>query len=78
MSAKSKIDFSDLSEVDAVRLVANSAVVARESGHNVVVKTASISGKKGILIFMPGYVYDGSDIVANKEELPLVAEEATP
>lgn len=75
MSAKSNIDFSDLSEVDAVRLVANNAVVAKESGHNVSVSVANRNGQIGIFIWMPGYTVVNGEIVAN---LPLVAsEEAT-
>jgi len=76
MSAKDKQqnDFSDLSHVDAVALVANTAIVARDSGHNVQVKVASIKGERGIVIFMPGYhMVDGRvlPLVAN----PLVANE---
>ena len=72
MSAKKQNDFSDLSEVDAVRLVANTAIVAKESGHNVVVKVATIGGEVGVLVWMPGYTFQAGEIVAN---LPLGASE---
>lgn len=72
MSANNNIDFTDLSEVDAVRLVANTAVVAKESGHNVMIKVATIGGQVGILVFMPGYTFADGEIVA---KLPLVANE---
>lgn len=66
--SKRKIDFSDMSEVDAVRLVINNAVVARDSGHGVAVKSATIKGEQGILVWVPGYKYDGKDIVVTEAE----------
>lgn len=54
-SKKPKTDFSDLAEHDAVALVTNTAVVAKQSGHGVVVRHARIEGQRGILVFMPGY-----------------------
>lgn len=38
-----------------VALVANTALVAKDSGGPVEVRHARISGNRGILIFMPGF-----------------------
>jgi uncharacterized protein GlcG (DUF336 family) len=57
-------DFSDLSPHDAIALVANSAVVARESGHPVEVAVARRNGVTGILVWMPGYLMQNGAVVA--------------
>lgn len=63
MSAKNdQADFRDISELDAVTLVANTATVAANSGHNVVVANATRRGERGILVWMPGYLHDGESI----------------
>ena len=68
---KKKQDFSSLSRFDAAALVANTALVARDSGHEVVVRHAKVQGEQGILIFIPGFeLVDGN--------LSLVATVAEP
>lgn len=64
MSAKKKIDFSDMSERDFVAMLMNTAVVGRDSGHSVAVKNGRFSGQPGIVIVMPGYRYEAGRVVA--------------
>lgn len=67
-SKKQKTDLRHLSKFDAAALVANTALVARDSGHPFVVRHAKVQGEQGILIFIPGFeLVDG--------ELRLVANE---
>ena len=54
---------SDLSEADAVRLVANTAVMARTVVANIQVASARRNGQPGILIWIPGWLWDGKTIV---------------
>ena len=54
---------SDLSEADAVRLVANTAVIARTVVANIQVASARRNGQPGILIWIPGWLWDGKTIV---------------
>ena len=63
MSAKKKIDFSDMSERDFVAMVMNTAVVGRKSGHNVAVKNGTFSNQPGILIVLPGYRFENGRVV---------------
>lgn len=70
-SRKPKVDFSDLAEHDAITLVTNTAVVAKQSGHPVIVRHARIGGQRGILVFMPDY-----ELVAGRVQK--VAQEAEP
>ena len=68
MSTKNKqADFSDLSTHDAIALVTNNAVVARQSGHPVTVSHATIEGQKGIVIWIPNYVLADGRIQKVKE-----------
>ena len=67
----SQDSFGDLSYHDVVAMIMNTAVVAKRD-HPVMVREAKISGKKGVLVFMPGY-----EMVSGKlrklEDFPLVA-----
>jgi len=69
-NAKNDIDFSDLSEADRVRLVANTALIAQASG-GVTVFNGRYKSAPGVMIWIPGYSI--SDDEMNK--LPLVANE---
>ena len=65
MSAKNnneQVDFRDITEVDAVTLVVNTAVIAANSGHGVVVANAKRNGLPGILVWMPNYHHDGDSV----------------
>ncbi len=64
MSAKDKIDFSDMSERDFVAMLMNTAVVGRESGHGVAVKNGTFNKQPGILIVLPGYRFEDGRVVA--------------
>lgn len=68
MSAKKQIDFSDMSERDFVAMLMNTAIVGRESGHEVVVKNGRFSDQPGILIVLPGYRYEDGRVVATQTE----------
>lgn len=69
---KKKLDFSDMSRFDAVAMVANTAVVARDSGHPVTVRHARIQGERGILVFIPGFeLIDGN--LKLVEEAPIAS-----
>ena len=64
----------DLSEPDSVRLVVNTAVMARPNVPGLRVVAARYEGEVGIYIWIPGYVWkDGQIVAAPSEELPLVA-----
>ncbi len=76
-STKPKADFSDLAEHDAVAIVMNTAVVARNSGHPITVQHARIQGQRGILIFIPGYELVGGR-VQQVAELVSAASSAEP
>jgi hypothetical protein len=66
-----------MSRFDAVALVANMALELRDAGHDLVVRHALVSGKRGILIFAPGFeLIDGNlRLVATA---PAPQEEPTP
>ncbi len=70
MAKKSDVDFSDLSEADRVRLVANTALIAQDSG-GLQVFNGRYKGAAGVMIWIPGYAI--SDGEMNK--LPVVAKE---
>lgn len=55
---------SDLSEADAVRLVANTAVMARTVVATIQVASARRNGQPGILIWIPGWLWDGKTIIS--------------
>jgi len=56
-SAKlTRADLSDVETPDAVRLVASTAVAARDSGHPVIVQAARLKGRPGTMIWIPDYV----------------------
>lgn len=63
MSEKQQADFSDLSEIDAVRLVANTAILAGQSHE--AIKTNS--SKNAIIIVMYGYNWQDGDAVRIEE-----------
>jgi hypothetical protein len=75
-STKPKADFSDLAEHDAVAIVMNTAVVARDSGHPITVQHARIQGQRGILIFIPGYELAEGRVQRVVEELAPAASPA--
>lgn len=61
-----------MSRFDAVALVANMALELRDAGHDLVVRHALVSGKRGILIFAPGFeLVDGNLrlVVSEAEEV---------
>ena len=55
MAKKSDVDFSDLSEADRVRLVAQTALIAQASG-GVSVFNGRYQGSQGVMIWIPGYL----------------------
>jgi hypothetical protein len=59
-----QVDFKDLVTHDAIALVTNTAVVARDSGHPVKVAVANYQGSWGILVWMPGYHMVNGAVVA--------------
>lgn len=69
-----------MSRFDAVALVANMALELRDVGHDLVVRHALVSGKRGILIFAPGFeLIDGNlRLVATEESTPAAPEEPAP
>lgn len=67
MSVKTQPDFSDLSSLDAVSLVVNTAVIAKKSGHPVMVGHTSHNDLSGIVIFIPGYRNEDGQIRPLKE-----------
>ena len=69
-NAKNDIDFSDLSEADRVRLVANTALIAQASG-GVTVFNGRYKSAPGVMIWIPGYNIDNGEM----NKLPLVANE---
>lgn len=71
---KKKPDFSSLSRFDAVAMVANTALVAREGGHSVTVRHARIEGQRGILIFIPGFELVDGDLRLVEEKAELEAQ----
>lgn len=69
MSAKEKIDFSDMSERDFVAMLMNTAVIGRESGHEVVVRNGRFGEHQSILIALHGYRYEDGRVVAVENEV---------
>ena len=58
--AKNDVNFDDLSEADRARLVANTALIAQESGEPVKVFNIRYKGEPGVMIWIPGYkIEDG-------------------
>lgn len=70
MARKSDVDFSDLSEADRVRLVANTALIAQMSG-GVQVFNGRYKGAPGVMIWIPGYSIENGEM----NKLPVVATE---
>ena len=70
MQEKKKHSLEQMSRFDVVALVANMALEVREAGHDVIVRHALVSGKRGILVFMPGFeLVDGNlRLVASEPE----------
>lgn len=67
MTRKKDVDFSDLSEADRVRLVAQTALIAQESG-GVEVFNGRFNGKSGVMIWIPGYRIENNEMNAEKIE----------
>lgn len=63
-----------MSRFDAVALVTNMALELRDVGHDLVVRHAAISGKRGILIFAPGFELIDGDLRLVATETPENAE----
>ena len=57
----------ELSEADSVRIVVNTAVMARPNVPGLKVATAKRAGEPGIYVWIPGYLWDGKQIVAIDE-----------
>ena len=73
-----KNDFSDLSPQDAVGLVANTAIVARDSGHEVEVANASRGGVAGIFVWLPGWrMVDGRIVATDVEQAATSGKQAS-
>ncbi len=68
MSAKEKIDFSDMSERDFIAMLMNTAIVGRESGHQVIIRNGRLNQQQSILIALTGYQYKNGRVVETKEE----------
>lgn len=74
---KKKPGLDRMSRFDAVALVANMALEVRDAGHDVIVRHALVSGKRGILVFMPGFeLIDGNLRLVANEAPEQVAEPA--
>lgn len=59
--SKKPIDFSDMSYRDVVAMLMNTAVIAKDSGHRVSVRNATVAGEAAIVIVAPGYKFvDGT------------------
>lgn len=76
MQEKKKHSLEQMSRFDVVALVANMALEVRDAGHDVIVRHALVSGKRGILVFMPGFeLIDGNlRLVTTEESTPEVAQ----
>ena len=70
MQERKKHSLEQMSRFDVVALVANMALEVRDAGHDVIVRHALVSGKRGILVFMPGFeLIDGNlRLVASEPE----------
>ncbi len=70
MQERKKLSLEQMSRFDVVALVANMALEVRDAGHDVIVRHALVSGKRGILVFMPGFeLIDGNlRLVASEPE----------
>jgi hypothetical protein len=62
-SMSAEENFHELNDIDAVRLVANTAAAVRDAGHAVQVHVAKVRGEVGIMIWMPGYEVLNGQIV---------------
>lgn len=62
--AKKDADFRDLSPADQARLVANTALVAAESGGPVSVFNGRFKGVQGVMVWMPGYSIENGQMNA--------------
>ena len=61
MAKKSDVDFSDMSEADRVRLVAQTALIAQESG-GVEVMNGRYGGRLGVMIWIAGYLIEDGEM----------------
>lgn len=60
MAKNVKNDFSDLAPHDILRLVANTALVAKEGGGALSVFSGKLRGQSGVMIWIPGWhIEDG-------------------
>lgn len=64
MSARKKIDFSDMSARDFATLMMNNAIVGKESGHEVKVSNGTFNGTPGVLIVLPGFTFRDGQLKA--------------
>ena len=70
---KYKQDFSDLSQADMLRMVTNTALVAKESGGELSIFNGKLKGGQGVMIWIPDYSIQNGEM----NKLPLVANEET-
>lgn len=62
-SPTNQADFSDMQPHDAVAMIVNTAVTAINSGHNMKVYDTKREGKRGLLIWMPGFVIENGAVI---------------
>lgn len=66
-SANGDVNFGDLSEADRVRLVANTALIAQDSG-GLTVFNGKYKGAQGVMIWIPGYRIEAGEMNKLTEE----------
>lgn len=71
--AKNESDFSDMAPHDMMRLVANTALVAKESGGQLSVFSGKLKGQAGVMIFIPGYEITNGEM----NRIPSLASDET-
>lgn len=62
MSEKKQADFTDLNGIEVANIVINTAIVAKQSGHRVVVANTTYQGEQGMFVWIPGYTHNGREI----------------
>ena len=62
-------DFSDMSPHDMMRLVANTALVAKESGGNLSVFSGKLKGESGVMVWIPGYSIENNQMNLIQQEI---------
>lgn len=74
--SSTQADFSDLSPHDAVALIVNTAVVAKNSGHDIRVYQKTWNEIPGLLVWMPGHIMQNNTVVkAPDKDKAVVVEE---